>query len=154
GISRLPDTSILPNKKPQRRPSLPLPRVLLRRVRLVARFGRRSRFLDGVVRWLSEEPLPNMLRDGQQPAVLHTLPVVPANRGVAVAHNQVAGHGVTGHVGDGAEDVPERIEADPLAMDADGLHQVARRDTDRVGDSPTEPGPTARRHEDHAARFL
>ena len=57
-----------------------------------------------------------MLRDGFQPAVVDALAVVRRHRGVGVAHDEVDGDGIAGGVGDGAEDVSQRVEADAVPI--------------------------------------
>ena len=42
-----------------------------------------------------------------------------------MSHDEVDGNGIAGRVGDGAEDVPKRVEADPRPVHAEPLEQRA-----------------------------
>src|SRR5262249_45282200 len=108
----------------------------------------------GVVRGLAEQRLPHVFRGGPEPTVLDALAVVVTQAGVALTHVVVDGQGVARRVGDGADDMPRGVEADPLVMDAGWLHRIAGRDPNRVGDSPAEPRPSQGRHENQAGCFL
>src|SRR5262249_2408714 len=99
-----------------------------------------------LARGLAEQPLADVLGHGPEPAVLDALTVVPAHRGVGVAHDEVDGHGVAGRIGDGAEDVPEGVKADPIAVQGELLEQLAELDTDIIrARLPSVPHPAPAR---------
>src|SRR5262245_36567079 len=105
--SRRP-VSILPGEQPQNRPLVII--IPLGRVAGIVAFRSCTVRFYRVVRVVPEQPLPDVFRDGLEPAVVDPLAVVAGHRGVTMAHDDIAGYGVAGGVGDGAMDVSERIE--------------------------------------------
>src|SRR5262249_47429597 len=75
-------------------------------------------FAGRVLRALANQPVPDACGDGPEPTIVDTFPVVATHRGVSMAHYQVDGYWVAGGIGDGAEDVPEGVEADAFVVDA------------------------------------
>src|SRR5262245_54560197 len=77
----------------------------------------RGQPVSSAARFRPEQPSVDVVRDRLEPRVGDPLPVVPSHRGVGVAHNQVSGGLVLGLVRDGPENMTQRVETTPAAVD-------------------------------------
>jgi hypothetical protein len=59
----------------------------------------------GVCFRFAVQPIVNMLRHGNEAAVVHPFPIVGGYRRIGVAHDQINRHRVTSCIGHGSEDM-------------------------------------------------
>src|SRR5262249_46121153 len=62
----------------------------------------------------------------KESAVINPLPVVPAHARIAVAHDEIDRHGITCSIRNSAENVPQAVESEAIAVEVARLQQVGK----------------------------